>query len=180
MFALSSPCICLPFHPSSLHPYSQPSILLSSLTSTQGESAGLSQAELATRDMQFETLSWRAFLHDVLTPIPLLWLLTPLHYFWSITSKSVLDFYTFSSPCSHLYTPLSPSLFHLICCPFSTLLKLYVCMFLSLFPLSCTVKSDSLDKCGSMVKQIPEAPERAKINHFSPSLSSAHSLPLSL
>ena len=75
--------------------------------------------------------------------------------------------------------------FFSICCTFSPLLFLKLsistCMYLCVSSsIVHTVKSDRLDKCGSVVTQIPEAQERAEINHFSPSLSSAISLPLCL
>ncbi len=97
------------------------------------------------------------------------------------------------SPCSHLHTHPNNSIilclylcFLPICCSFPTLffLRLFIslCLYLSLSPpfIACAVKSDRPDKCGSVVSQIPEASERAKINHFSSSLSSALSLPLCL
>lgn len=163
------------------------SILLSSLTSTQGESAGLSQAQRATKDMWFKTLSWRTFLQHVLNPFPFLCLLALSIFLEAspLIRPRLLDIH------QH---PENDGDFLSIC----TLLCLYLCftksvaLFLRSFSetpylcvhvslaLSSLYHAHRLDKCGSVVKQLPEAPERAKINHFFPSLSSAISLRLRL
>lgn len=139
--------------------------------------------------MRFKTLSWRAFPHHVLTPFPFQSSLIPsLHFSWSVNLLLLRDFQTFmrarwmkaisppnmsSSQCLH--SALSSSLYaslsrlHFFC-------PLFFFLYRSLshpFITRASVKSDRPDKCGSMVTQIPRAPERAKINHFTPSLSSA-------
>ncbi len=200
---LSSLCLSLslPFiFPTSKHPASL--FLLSSLTSTQDESAGWSQVQPALSDMKFKTLSWHAFLWQKETLVSLS--VSPPSLSTSLEAMLlfVLDLQAFISttwgmrvisPCSHLHTHPNNSIilclclcFLPICCSFPTLffLRLFIslCLYLSLSPpfIACAVKSDRPDKCGSVVSQIPEASERAKINHFSSSLSSALSLPLCL
>lgn len=184
----SSLCLSLPLAsllPASIHPAF--SILLPSLTSTQGESADWSQAQRGMRDMRFKTFSWRAFLWHVSTLFPLLCLFTR-----STSPEALLSFALFHTFIStggtrviflHIFicalTPITPSLLCTFSIP-SFSATLYLCMHVSLsLPfITRAVKSDRLDKCGSMVTQIPAASERATINHFSPLLSSAISLPL--
>lgn len=72
-----------------LHASSFPtSMLLSSVRSTQGESAGWSQAQRAVRDMWFRTLSWCAFPQHVIT----LCLLTPSTFLKALISSLHLFF----------------------------------------------------------------------------------------
>lgn len=163
------------------------SIQLSSLTSTQGESAGWSQERCAKRDMQFKTLSWCAFPQHILTPFPFQTSLFPLHFSWSVNLLLLHDFQTFTrapvnegdSP-HRLIIPIPPLCFvslgaslsrlHFFCPLF---LEAHFCIAPSHPFIAHAAKSDRPDKCGSVVTQISRATERAKINHFTPSLSSA-------
>lgn len=114
----------------------------------------------------------------------------PLHISSSITShpsstfrrSSALGEWGWFSPCVLMCTLLCLYLcFTKSVALFLKLsLSIYTFLSLSLLFITHTVKSDRMDKCGSMVKQIPEAPQRAKINHFSSSLSSTISFPLCL
>lgn len=112
----------------------------------------------------------------------------PLHFSWSITSHPSSTF-SLSAVAEGGWFTLCVLIFTHLCIyqhftksVFWNSLSPSVYMFLShsLLFIMHTVKPHRMDKCGSMVKQIPEAPQRAKINHFSSSLSSAFSLPLCL
>lgn len=160
--------------------YSYPafSILLSSLTSTQGKSAAWSRVQRSKRHV-VQTLSRNGFLWNNLTSVSLSPLHHPLHSPWSIR---LIHPQLFDIPQHHILictlTPKTPFSSVTICIP-PTLLLFWYAIILELFLSVCmyfsisfsfivhAVQSDRLDKCGGMVTQTPEASERAKINHVS-------------
>lgn len=196
---LSYLCFCLSLSlPSFFHPSTHTAFTIppSSLTSTQGWECRLESSVASNeRHMVQNHVMTRLSLTHLDSGFPFC-LLTPSTSLLSALNCPRLSGIHSSapgewfSPCSHLYTHsngssvsfcISLNLLLFSSALFPTLF-FSVCTVLSLTPpfIARAVKSDRLDKCGSMVTQIPEASERAKINHFSPSLSSAISLSLCL